>query len=532
MRRLTVAAKLYLVLGVPLAVLLVGATGMALATKRTVATHTQRLLDAREMKDLSSRSLALLLTQEVVTKALLLDPGDMSGAARKLQAYDANAAVLERMKTLGASADVRRRVDELVAMETTTLRPADTAVLESLGESGGESARREYLARYEPVRAVYEARVRELGDLTGRDAEHAAVQLAAANQRAFLTTTGALFGGIALVAIGSLLVARQITTRLRQTHGALTALAHGDFRGRVDVGSADELAEMGHALNETAAALGGALERIRATADQTATAARALSTGTDHIASGAQRQAASLEETAASLEQVTGSATQNADNARAASQLAAGAQQVAENGNRTVSEAVAAMQELTIASRRIVEITSTINDIAFQTNLLALNAAIEAARAGEHGRGFAVVAAEVRSLAQRSATAARQIETLIVDSVDKIERGAQLVDRSGGTLDQIVTANKRVTDLIAEISAASSEQTQSLAQINRAVAQMDHVTQTNAAQTQEFLSTTEALAAQARDVHALIGRFRLVGDADDGPPPADRAQVAMNGTCS
>jgi methyl-accepting chemotaxis protein len=203
---------------------------------------------------------------------------------------------------------------------------------------------------------------------------------------------------------------------------------------------------------------------------------------------------------------------------REANQLAVGSRDTAEKGGQVVTTAMAAMGEINTASKRIVDIITTIDEIAFQTNLLALNAAVEAARAGEQGRGFAVVAAEVRGLAQRAAAAAREIKSLIKDSVTKVDAGSELVNRSGRTLDEIVASVKRVTDLIAEIAAANHEQAQGIEQVNRTVAQMDQVTHAAASQAEEISSTAESLASQARQLQVLVGRFTLDEGSAAVPP--------------
>jgi methyl-accepting chemotaxis protein len=234
-----------------------------------------------------------------------------------------------------------------------------------------------------------------------------------------------------------------------------------------------------------------------------------LSTAAEQLAGGAQQQASSLEETAASLEQITGTVKQNADSAQQARQLAADARDVAEQAGGVVVSAVEAMGAINGASRRIADIVTTIDEIAFQTNLLALNAAVEAARAGEQGRGFAVVAAEVRNLAHRASTAAKEIKGLIDDSVVKVDAGSALVNRAGDTFEAIVTSVKRLSAIVSDIAAASAEQSTGVDQVNLAVTQMDGVTQTNASQTDALSASARVLAEQGNELEALVGRFEL-----------------------
>ena len=249
------------------------------------------------------------------------------------------------------------------------------------------------------------------------------------------------------------------------------------------------------------------VSRVHGTAISVATASHQLAAAAEHLSSGSQQQASSLEQTAASLEQITGTVKQSSDHARQVKQLALDSQQTAIKGGEVVSSAVASMGEIATASKKIAEIIAVVDEIAFQTNLLALNAAVEAARAGEHGRGFAVVASEVRNLAQRSSLAAKEIKTLIHESVEKVETGAALVNKSGATLVDIVASVKQVTEVIAEIAAAAQEQASGIEQVNRAVTQMDEVVQTTAAETEELSATAQSLSGQAGELHVLLARF-------------------------
>jgi len=330
----------------------------------------------------------------------------------------------------------------------------------------------------------------------------------------------AVAGAMGLALVLSVVLGRSIARPLGQTATLLRDIAEGegDLTRRLQVRSRDELGELARWFNTFVDKLRVIIGQTRESAERAALAAQQLSTGTEQISGAAQEQASSLEETAASMEELTGTVKQNADNARQASQLAVESRDTAERGGQVVASAVASMDEITRASERISEIISVIDEIAFQTNLLALNAAVEAARAGEQGRGFAVVAAEVRNLAQRSAAAAKEIKALIHDSVQKVRTGASLVNQSGQTFKEIVASVKRVTEIIAEIAAAGTEQSQGIEQVNKAIVQMDRLVQSSAAQTEELSSTALALAVHAKQLRALVWRFKLADGAPERPP--------------
>ncbi|MDE2389249.1 MAG: methyl-accepting chemotaxis protein, partial [Betaproteobacteria bacterium] len=252
--------------------------------------------------------------------------------------------------------------------------------------------------------------------------------------------------------------------------------------------------------------------KVRTGANQIATASGEIASGNSDLSQRTEEQASSLEETASSMEELTSTVRQNADNARQANQLAAGASEVAVKGGTVVGQVVQTMSSINESSKKIVDIISVIDGIAFQTNILALNAAVEAARAGEQGRGFAVVATEVRTLAQRSAAAAKEIKELISDSVVKVEDGTRLVDEAGATMDEIVNAVKRVTDIMSEISAASQEQSSGIEQVNQAVTQMDEVTQQNAALVEEAAAAAESMQDQTQALTQAVSTFKLSRD--------------------
>jgi methyl-accepting chemotaxis protein len=328
-------------------------------------------------------------------------------------------------------------------------------------------------------------------------------------------TLGMVVGAMALAVGLGLFIARLISDPLRAAGYALAAVSGGDFTVKLEVNSKDEIGQMAKSLNQAVDNMRQALLEVSEASGNVSSASEQLATASESVASGAQEQASSLEETASSLEEISSTIKQNAENARQASQLAAGSREAAEKGGQVVNAAVAAMGQINEASKHISDIITTIDEIAFQTNLLALNAAVEAARAGEQGRGFAVVASEVRNLAQRSAAAAKEIKGLIQDSVRKVENGSELVNHSGQTLGEIMQSVKRVTDIVAEIAAASAEQASGIEQVNKAAMQMDQVTQANSAQTEEMSSTAQGLRANAEQLQAMVGRFHLGAAANN-----------------
>ncbi len=314
---------------------------------------------------------------------------------------------------------------------------------------------------------------------------------------------------------------------MQATSGVVQALARGDLTQIMDGDYQGQFAELKDAVNGSVTNLLEMVGEIRGTADNIGSSAGELSRGNADLSQRTEEMASSLEETASSMEQMTSTVSQNADNARQANQLAAGAREQAEKGGEVVGRAVGAMSAINSSSKEIADIIGVIDEIAFQTNLLALNAAVEAARAGEQGRGFAVVAAEVRNLAQRSAGAAKEIKSLIKDSVDKVEEGSRLVDESGSTLEEIVNSVKKVSDIIAEIAAASEEQSSGIEQVNKAITQLDEVTQQNAALVEEAAAASESMDEQAQGLTGLMGKFETgeQGYAEAAPAaaPAPRA---------
>ncbi|MFP3744334.1 methyl-accepting chemotaxis protein [Achromobacter sp. SIMBA_011] len=324
---------------------------------------------------------------------------------------------------------------------------------------------------------------------------------------------------ILAVSLGAFLFMNRVVLRpLRAVGESFDRIAGGDLTTRVEVQSTNEIGALMAAVKRMQESLARTVSTVRRGVDEINVGSREISAGNTDLSSRTEEQAASLEETAASMEELASTVKQNADNARQANQLAASASDVAERGGSAVAEVVNTMQGISASSRKISEIVSVIDGIAFQTNILALNAAVEAARAGEQGKGFAVVAGEVRSLAQRSAQAAKEIKGLIEDSVSKVGAGSQQVERAGATMQEIVASVKRVTDIMGEISAASEEQSSGIDQVNRAVSQMDEVTQQNAALVEEAAAAAGSLQEQAQRLAEAVAVFKInAGDVIEVP---------------
>lgn len=319
--------------------------------------------------------------------------------------------------------------------------------------------------------------------------------------------------GLSAGAVIGFWLVRGISTPLNYAVEIAQNIAHGDLSQQVEVDSSNETGQLLQALSDMNQSLIKTVSEVRNSTDTIATASAQIAAGNMDLSSRTEEQAASLEETAASMEELTSTVKNNADNAQQANQLVVAASDYAVKGGEVVEQVVSTMESIKESSRKIVDIISVIDGIAFQTNILALNAAVEAARAGEQGRGFAVVASEVRNLAQRSAGAAKEIKELIGDSVEKVDNGARLVDAAGVTMGQIVTSVKQVADIMSEIAAASNEQRSGIEQVNTAIVNMDEVTQQNAALVEEAAAAASSMQDQASHLASTVAVFQLTHGA-------------------
>lgn len=317
--------------------------------------------------------------------------------------------------------------------------------------------------------------------------------------------------GLLLGTVMAIAIARIVATPLQQAVKLAQTVAAGDLTSNIEVNSQDETGKLLLALKEMNANLLKVVSEVKNSAEEINVASGQIAQGNMDLSSRTENQAASLEETASSMEEITSTMKHNSDNARQANQLSFSASEVAQKGGAVVDEVVQTMGSINESSKKIVDIISVIDGIAFQTNILALNAAVEAARAGEQGRGFAVVASEVRNLAQRSASAAKEIKSLINDSVEKVEQGSRLVDEAGLTMQEVVESVKRVSDIISEITAASTEQSSGIDQVNTSVMQIDQITQQNAALVEEAAAAAGSLQHQTQKLSELVGVFKIDG---------------------
>ncbi|MEW6761040.1 MAG: methyl-accepting chemotaxis protein [Pseudomonadota bacterium] len=408
------------------------------------------------------------------------------------------ASILEQRKAYSASRD---------------------GAVKAKADGNAEEAARILDQEFTPAATKYQNLLHDLVVMQRSSIDETAKAIDATASRSTTTITVLTAGAVALGAILSWLLTTGITRPIRTAVEVAETVAGGDLTRRIDASGKDETGALLRALRHMNDSLVAIVSQVRSGTDTIATGSSEISAGNLDLSARTEQQASALEETAASMEELTTTVRQNADNARQANQLSIAASEVAAQGGAVVGEVITTMGSINDSARKIVDIIGVIDGIAFQTNILALNAAVEAARAGEQGRGFAVVASEVRTLAQRSAAAAKEIKGLIGDSVDKVDAGTRLVDQAGATMQQVVESIRRVTDIMGEITHASQEQTGGIEQVNAAIGQMDEVTQQNAALVEESAAAATSMQDQAAKLAQVVGVFKL--DARDEAPRSD-----------
>ena len=418
----------------------------------------------------------------------------------------------KKFEALISSPEEKKLYDEFASNWTKYIAVNDTALAHSR-KNESDQARAIMEGESAKQYAIIEGILDKLVKMNSDGAEQASKASERTYNEARTTLVVVAVLAIAVAIAAAVWLIRSITAPLARAVEVADRVAGGDLTTHIDVDSRDETGQLLSALQRMQQSLVRTVSVVRQNSESVASASAQIASGNNDLSARTEQQASALEETAASMEELGSTVRQNADNARTANQLAMNASTVAAQGGEVVAEVVETMKGINASSNKIADIISVIDGIAFQTNILALNAAVEAARAGEQGRGFAVVASEVRSLAGRSAEAAKEIKSLIMASVERVEQGTLLVDKAGATMTEVVTAIRRVTDIMGEISAASSEQSAGVDQIGEAVTQMDQATQQNAALVEEMAAAAASLNTQAGELVHAVAVFKLAQDS-------------------
>ncbi|MFZ6769031.1 methyl-accepting chemotaxis protein [Undibacterium sp. Di26W] len=504
-----------LILLMLLSVAYLGINGMQQSNE---ALHHVVTVNVKKMDALENMSKSIHVVARVIRSiALLSDEAQAAQEHKKIDdaraLYNTAYAALEKMPLDEAGKNFLARIKESqIASRALNDKFAEMA------KTNKDEAIQFLLKEAGPANAKWQNTIQEFMDLQEKksqtDEEAAAKAYQSALTMTLSITVLAIVCGTAIAWFST----RAITIPIGIAVELAKTVAKGDLSSDIEVKSTDETGQLMQALKDMNENLINIVSKVRNGTETINTATGEIATGNLDLSSRTEQQAGSLEETASSMEELTSTVKHNAENARQANQLAISASEVAVKGGAVVNEVVHTMGSINTSSKKIVDIIGVIDGIAFQTNILALNAAVEAARAGEQGRGFAVVASEVRNLAQRSAAAAKEIKTLINDSVEQVEIGSRLVDQAGSTMDSVVSSIKNVTDIMGEITLASQEQTSGIEQINQAVTHMDEVTQQNAALVEEAAAAAGSLEEQAQILTQVVSVFKLPGHLAESAP--------------
>ena len=509
LRNMSIGPRLVLAFGVIL-LLLVSSVGIGVWQLRELSATTRTLAttDAEKL-GVTVRWRQTIDINWIRTKAAILDGDTKRIAAWQKemdQTSEATVAARQRVIDLIQSPEGKAMLQDIDAARSDYRNPRAELLKRRIA---GEDVEQLLEKELRPLADRYSGLVQKLEDRQQALYDDALAQAESAAKRAQTLMVGGGVIAFVLASVLALMLSRSIVQPIREAAESARVIASGDLSRTIQSQGRDEPAELTAALHQMQQGLLAVVAKVRQGSEGVASASTQIAQGNQDLSGRTESQASALEETAASMEELSSTVKQNADNAQQANQLAQSASSVAVQGGAVVSQVVDTMKGISVSSRKIADIISVIDGIAFQTNILALNAAVEAARAGEQGRGFAVVASEVRSLAGRSASAAKEIKTLIDESVARVEQGTKLVDQAGSTMDDVVNSIRRVTDIMGEISAASREQSAGVSQVGEAVIQMDQATQQNAALVEQMAAAAASLNGQAQDLVQSVATFKL-----------------------
>ncbi|MFN4115652.1 MAG: methyl-accepting chemotaxis protein [Inhella sp.] len=511
-KQLRIGQRLGLAFGAVLLLLLVvavvGLGGMASITAGLRTVYEDRTVALGQLAEVNR----IALRNRILVMDVMANPAPTNVEKRDREMHENSQRATELLDLYAKTQPTARERDllkEYMAARKEYVEKGLERVMKAAREGDLSGANTGYEEGVSPLAPAVERLSRELVKLQVDEAAQAYEAAQAQQSRSRIMAIVATVLALGLGAFMAWWIASSITVPVYKAVQLAEAVAGGDLTQRVEARGNDEVAQLLRALATMNEGLVSIVSQVRQAADSIATGSSEIANGNADLSQRTEEQASNLEETAASMEQMNATVKQNADTARAATQLATAASGTAERGGQVVGQVVTTMEEITASSRKIADIIGVIDGIAFQTNILALNAAVEAARAGEQGRGFAVVAGEVRSLAQRSAEAAKEIKSLIGASVERVESGSRLVGEAGSTMGEIVAQVRRVSDLIGEMDSASREQAQGIGQVSEAVNQLDQVTQQNAALVEEAAAAADSLREQARRMAEVVSVFRL-----------------------
>jgi methyl-accepting chemotaxis protein len=511
LRNMKIGKRLGIGFGV-LLLLSVVITALGLWKLNAVSNASREMMEVPVAKERLTSDWSKNIASAVVRTIAVSKSGDESLAtyfkADATASAKASSELIKKIEPLLVSQEEKDLFQKLMDLRKEYSASRD-GVMKLKGEGKAEEAAKLLDQKFVPIANQYKDMAGEFVQLQRKylDEKGAEIEAIEASSHTQMIALAVSVFGLSIL-FGWLLTI-SITRPMQRAVVAARRVANGDLTGTIEVTSKDEAGDLLQALQDMNGNLLRIVSQVRTGTETIATASSEIAAGNQDLSSRTEQQASSLEETASSMEELTSTVKQNADNARQANQLAITASDVAVRGGEVVAQVVNTMASINDASKKVVDIINVIDGIAFQTNILALNAAVEAARAGEQGRGFAVVATEVRSLAQRSAAAAKEIKDLIGDSVTKVDSGTALVGQAGKTMEEVVASIRRVTDIVAEITAASNEQSAGIEQVNQAIAQMDQVTQQNAALVEEAAAASESMHDQSQQLSHAVSEFKL-----------------------